>query len=235
MSVVAIITARGGSKRIPRKNIKSFMGRPMIAYAIDAALGSGIFEETMISTDDDEIAQIAKKHGADVPFMRSAMTSDDSATTSDVLNEVIVEYQKRGKIFEHFCCIYPCVPFLDSDLLKRAYQKFLSSGADSLLPVVQYSSPIQRALQIDQKGFVEYREPEHERTRSQDLPPMFHDVGMFYFCTTSVFLDNQKIVGDKTTYILIPESQNQDIDTIDDWKMAELKYQLIRTMEKSHV
>ena len=227
MSVVAIITARGGSKRIPRKNIKSFMGKPMIAYAIDAALGSGIFEETMISTDDDEIAQIAKKLGANVPFMRSPKTSDDSATTSDVLNEVIVEYQKRGRIFEHFCCIYPCVPFLDSDLLKRAYQKFLSSGADSLLPIIQYSSPIQRALQINQEDFIEYREPEYERTRSQDLRPMFHDVGMFYFCTTSIFIKNRTIIDGKTTYLVIPESQNQDIDTFDDWKMAELKYRMI--------
>ncbi len=227
MRSIAIITARGGSKRIPRKNIKEFMGKPMIAYAIEAAQKSGVFDEIMVSTDDNEIAEIAKKYGAKIPFMRSEKTANDFATTNDVLLEVFKEYSNLGKKFDNFCCIYPCVPFLTSDDLKSAYKKFENSGANSLVPVVRYSFPIQRAFKVNSNDFVEYRETKHALTRSQDLEPMFHDVGMFYFSKVESFLTEKRLVGEKTTYLELDECKIQDIDTESDWKMAEMKYRVM--------
>ena len=221
MTSVAIITARGGSKRIPRKNIKEFMGKPMIAYAIDAALESKIFDEIMVSTDDEEIAEIAKKYGAAVPFMRSEATANDFATTDDVLQEVVAKYKEQGKEFDNICCIYPCVPFLTPEILINAHNKFISSNADGLTPVVRYSFPIQRAFKINNEGFLEYREPENAIKRSQDLEPMYHDVGMFYF------YKNNKFTSKNVVSYEMDEENIQDIDTIDDWKMAELKYRIL--------
>lgn len=220
MRSIAIITARGGSKRIPRKNIKEFMGKPMLAYAIEAALTSEVFDEVMVSTDDIEIAEIAKKYGASVPFMRSEATANDFATTADVLNEVKLEYKKRGKEFDTICCIYPCVPFLTAKILKEAYETFEKSGKSSLTPVVKFSFPIQRAFAVNEEGDLYYREPENASKRSQDLEPMYHDVGMFYFMSE----DNTKMQG-CVPYIM-DESAVQDIDTIEDWRMAELKYKV---------
>ncbi len=224
MKNIAIITARGGSKRIPRKNIKEFMGKPMLAYAIDAAKQAGIFEEIMVSTDDLEIAEIAQKYGAKVPFMRSEKTANDYATTYDVLKEVISEYKKLGHEFDNICCIYPCVPFLTGEILHTAFDEFIKSGADRLTPVVKYSFPIQRAFKVNKEGFLEYREPENASKRSQDLEPMYHDVGMFYFYKYNK-LDSQKIAMYE-----MDESSIQDIDTEDDWKMAELKYKVLRNV-----
>ena len=221
MKKLAIITARGGSKRIPKKNIKDFMGKPMLAYAIEAALSSEIFDEVMVSTDDAEIAEIARKYGAMVPFMRSEATANDFATTADVLNEVLTEYKKRNKFFEEFCCIYPCVPFLTGKILKGAYNKFKEVDSDILMPVVKFSFPIQRAVKLNKQGFLEYREPKYTTTRSQDLEPMYHDVGMFYFYKTN------KMTSSKIAMYEMDESFVQDIDTLDDWKMAELKYKVI--------
>lgn len=225
MSSVAIITARGGSKRIPRKNVKPFMGKPMVAYAIAAALDSKLFDEVMVSTDDAEIAEIAQKHGAVVPFMRSAATANDYATTADVLNEVIAEYAKRGRTFDELCCIYPCVPFLTGELLVAAHRRFVESAADSLMPVVKYSFPIQRAVRLNAEGYLEYREPENAPKRSQDLEPTYHDVGMFYFHRTAAFSK----VG-KVAMFEMPEERIQDIDTMDDWKMAEMKWTVLREL-----
>ena len=224
MKSIAIITARGGSKRIPRKNVKPFMGRPMIAYAIAAALESKLFGEVMVSTDDAEIAETAKAHGAAVPFLRSAATANDFATTADVLNEVIAEYAKLGVAFDEFCCIYPCVPFLTGELLREAHEDFAASAADSLMPVVKYSFPIQRAVRRNAEGFLEYREPENKLKRSQDLEPMYHDVGMFYFHKTASFCAKNA----RMAMFEMPEERVQDIDTMDDWKMAELKYKVLK-------
>lgn len=224
MSIVAVITARGGSKRIPRKNIKDFMGKPMLAYAIEAAINSNVFEEVMVSTDDTEIAEIAKKYGAVVPFMRSEKTANDYATTVDVLNEVVSEYKNRGKVFDELCCIYPCVPFLTADVLKKAYDKFRTSNADRLTPVVKYSFPIQRAFKLNKQGLLEYREPENAPKRSQDLEPMYHDVGMFYFYKT------EKMNSDKIAMLELDEAMIQDIDNDSDWKMAEMKYRIMHNV-----
>ena len=222
MSIIAVITARGGSKRIPRKNIKEFMGKPMLAYAIQAAQDSKIFDEVMVSTDDTEIAEVAKKYGAKVPFMRSEKTANDFATTADVLEEVISEYKKRGKAFDELCCIYPCVPFLTADVIKKAYEKFKTSEADRLTPVVKYSFPIQRAFKLNEQGLLEYREPKNMTKRSQDLEPMYHDVGMFYFYKT------EKMNSNKIAMLELDESMIQDIDNESDWRMAEMKYKLMK-------
>lgn len=219
---LAIITARGGSKRIPRKNIKEFFGKPMLFYAINAAFESGIFDEIMVSTDDDEIAQIARNLGAKVPFMRSAKTADDFATTADVLKEVVSKYQEMGFEIGQICCIYPCVPFLSGDLLKKAYEKLVNSNANALTPVVRYSFPIQRAFVVDKDGFLQFREPQNAPKRSQDLEPTYHDAGAFYFFKFSDLRSDKKIAYE------IDEIFAQDIDTIDDWKMAEMKYEIMQ-------
>ena len=226
MKTVAIITARGGSKRIPRKNIKEFMGKPMISYAINAALDSKIFDEVMVSTEDKEITQVALDYGAKVPFLRSEKTANDYATTEDVLIEVIEKYDKLGKNFDEICCIYPCVPFLTSEILKKAYDKFKTSNANSLIPVVKYSFPIQRAFKINKYGHLEYREPENSQKRSQDLESMYHDVGMFYFSKTDSLMKYKNLVGEETTYLEMKETQIQDVDTLEDWELAELKYKI---------
>lgn len=232
MSTVAIITARGGSKRIPRKNIKDFMGKPMIAYAIQSAIASQCFDEIMVSTDSQEIARIAKEYGAKVPFMRSEKASNDYATTSEVLLEVLQQYNEKGKVFDNLCCIYPCVPFLTSDNLKKAFTIFCQTGCDTLVPVVKYSFPIQRAFKINKDGLLEYREPENSQKRTQDLEPMFHDVGMFYFTKIEHFLASGLLVDGKISYIEMPETHVQDIDTQSDWELAEMKYRIIKGKTK---
>ena len=173
MKNLAIIPARGGSKRIPRKNIKPFMGKPIIAYSIEAALQSGIFDEVMVSTDDEEIAEVAKQYGANVPFMRSKKNSDDHATMEDVIEEVLNEYCCQNKSFDSFCCILSTAPFLRSMSLINSHIKFLDGQYDSLFPVLRFTYPIQRALrQVD--GRIVMREPQYIHSRSQDLEPMYH-------------------------------------------------------------
>ena len=223
--IIAIITARGGSKRIPRKNIKDFFGQPMIKYAIDAALESKIFDTVMVSTDDEEIAQISKKYGADVPFMRSEKTSNDFATTMDVLLEVIYQYKKKNIEFNTLCCIYPCVPLLKSATLIAAFNSFTESDTDALMPVVRFSYPIQRALRINNENLLEYAHPEYINTRSQDLETMYHDVGMFYFYK----VDSLSVQNKKIKYFEMKETEIQDIDTEKDWHYAEMKYRIIKS------
>jgi len=223
---IAIITARGGSKRIPRKNIKEFFGQPMIKYAIDAALESKIFDTVMVSTDDEEIAKIAKNFGADVPFIRSEKTSNDFATTMDVLLEVINKYKIMNIEFDTLCCIYPCVPFLKGNTLISAYNVFTNSNTDVLIPVVRFSYPIQRALRINNDDFLEYVYPEYIITRSQDLEPMYHDVGLFYFYK----VDSLSVQSKKIKYFKMREIEIQDIDTEEDWNYAEMKYRIRENM-----
>lgn len=218
---LCIITARGGSKRIPRKNIKDFMGKPMIYYAINAAIKSEIFDEIMVSTDDEEISTIAKNLGAKVPFMRSKENSNDFATTSDVLNEVLLTYKNLGFEIKNYACIYPCVPFLNGEILKTAYKEFINSKCLELTSVVRFSFPIQRAFRLE-NGFLEYTEPSNASKRSQDLEPTFHDAGMFYF------YKNKGQTNDKNLPFEIDEMLAQDIDTLKDWEIAELKYKILK-------
>ncbi|WP_291399324.1 pseudaminic acid cytidylyltransferase [Daejeonella sp.] len=224
--VLAIITARGGSKRIPRKNIRNFLGKPIISYSIEAAIASGIFDETMVSTDDIEIAEIAKSFGAIIPFMRSEARSNDHANTVEVITEVLEEYRKRGKEFEYVVCIYPTAPFITAEKLRNAYDLILRYDAKSVVPIVRYSFPILRSFKIED-GLVKMNWPEYISAHSQDLPPAYHDCGQFYFLNTSQFMIEKKLFTDLTIPIEMPESEVQDIDNEEDWKLAEIKYKNI--------
>ena len=230
MSRLAIITARGGSKRIPKKNIREFCGKPILAYSIEAALESGLFDHVMVSTDSEEIAEIARKYGAEVPFFRSETTSGDFATTNDVLAEVLEEYEKRRMHFDVACCIYPTAPFVTAEKLKTAVAQLESSDADTLIPVVSFSYPPQRAMVVENERLV-FKYPEYLDSRSQDLQSHYHDVGQFYVFRTDRFAVNKKLmVGDILPFI-VSELEVQDIDNLTDWKIAEMKYRLM-TEEK---
>lgn len=225
MSSVAIITARGGSKRMPRKNIRPFLGKPIIAYGIEAALKSGLFSEVMVSTDDTEIADIARQYGASVPFLRKAETAGDFSTTADVLQEVLGQYQQRGQAFDYTCCLYPTAPFVTPDLLNRAFKTLTDGQFDTVYPVQSFSFPIQRAVSLQNKQ-IHWFQPEHELTRSQDLEPAYHDAGQFYFFRVNAFLQKQRLITDFSGGIVISELEAHDIDTEVDWQLAELKFGL---------
>ena len=227
MKTVAIITARGGSKRIPRKNIKEFCGKPILAYSIEAALQSGLFDTVMVSTDDEEIAEIGKKYGAEVPFYRSEKTANDFATTNDVLLEVLEEYEKRGQHFDVACCIYPTAPFITAEKIKDATGKLMESDADTLIPVVSFSYPPQRAMVIE-NGRLVFKYPQYMDSRSQDLEKHYHDVGQFYVFRTEAFKVNKKLMLGNILPYEISEMEVQDIDTQTDWEIAEMKYRILR-------
>ena len=228
---LAILTARGGSKRIPKKNIKEFMGKPMLAYAIEAARESGLFDTIMVSTDAEDIAEIARWHGAEVPFLRSRRNSSDHATTADVIEEVILEYESRGQNYSEICCLYPCVPFLTGDTLGKAHA-FLKD-ADAVMPVCRFPVPLEWALRI-QNGRLVAQEPEKLLVRSQDLETMYYDVGMFYYIKTEAFLKYRTLTPPGTVPYLIDEMQCQDIDTPEDWRIAEMKYRLLHAEEENN-
>ncbi len=223
MKSIAVITARGGSKRIPKKNIREFCGKPIIAYTIEAALECGCFDEVMVSTDSEEIADVAKAYGASVPFMRSEKTSDDFATTRDVLLEVIEQYRSRGIEFDYLTCLYPTAPFLTADKLKAAVSYFEESGAYELIPVVRFSYPPQRAYIISENELV-FKWPEYERSRSQDLEPFYHDAGQFYCYDVKQYLRCDGSIKEHLLPYVLMESEVQDIDNEDDWIIAEQKY-----------
>lgn len=225
-SKIAIITARGGSKRIPRKNIKEFCGKPILAYSIEAAVQSGLFDTVMVSTDDEEIAEIAKQYGAEVPFYRSAETANDYATTNDVLLEVLAEYEKRGQAFDMAVCIYPTAPFVTSKKLQDAVAKLEESDADTLIPVVAFSYPPQRAM-IVEDGRLVFEYPQYLDSRSQDLTPHYHDVGQFYVFRTEAFKQNRKLMIGNILPLVVSEMEVQDIDNQTDWEIAEMKYRLM--------
>lgn len=226
MKAVAIIPARGGSKRIPRKNIKYFLGKPVIAYSIEAALQSGLFDEVMVSTDDDEIAELARTYGANVPFMRSSKNAHDFATTFDVVKEVLHWYEEHKTPFNLACCIYPCAPFVSAAKLEEAKVKL--ENFDTVFPVVRFSYPIQRALEFNDKNQkLDFFDDQYATRRSQDLKPAFHDAGQFYWMKTARVLEEGKIITSNSTGIIVDEREVQDIDTPVDWQLAELKYKLL--------
>lgn len=227
MSNVAIITARGGSKRIPRKNIKPFLGKPMLQYSIEAALQSGIFDEVMVSTEDEEIAQIAIKAGAKVPFYRSEKTANDFATTADVIQEVLETYDTQGKHFDYACCIYPTAPFITPKRLIEGMELLEKNQADSAMPVVQFSFPPQRCV-VRNGEYITPKWPECMPMRSQDLEPMYHDAGQFYWIDTKAFSEQHTVIMKKTVPVILSEMDVQDIDTEEDWAMAELKMKMLR-------
>jgi len=223
---VAIITARGGSKRIPHKNIREFCGRPIIAYSIQAAKESGVFDAVMVSTDSEEIAEIAKKEGAEVPFLRSEATSGDYASTADVILEVLQQYEDRGEQYDVVCCIYPTAPFVTSDKLKDAVALLEEKKYDSVMPATQFSFPPLRGMVMNEDK-VSYKWEQYASARSQDLEPIYHDCGQFYVLNVETFKTARKLVTKNTGAIEISELEMQDIDNEIDWKLAELKYELL--------
>lgn len=227
MKRLAIITARGGSKRIPRKNIKDFCGKPIIAYSIEAALKSGIFDEVMVSTEDEEIAEIGKSYGASVPFYRSQKTAGDHVMTIDVMTEVVEKYRKRGINPEYVCCIYPTAPFVTADKLVKAKGVMVETDADAVIPVVKFSFPPQRCF-IKKDNYIEYKWPENELKRSQDLEPFYHDAGQFYFLNVETMMTEHTLVPKNTAPIIMNELEVQDIDNETDWKLAEIKYGIMK-------
>jgi N-acylneuraminate cytidylyltransferase len=197
-----------------------------MTYSIDAAIGSGVFDKVMVSTEDEEIAAIAREYGAEVPFYRSEITAGDYATTADVIEEVLEQYRAMGEEFEMAACIYPTAPFVTSERLKDAVDMLTDSDGDSLIPVVRFSFPPQRAMEI-QDGKLIFRQIEYMDSRSQDLTPHFHDVGQFYVFRTESFLRNHRIMAGKMIPMELSELEVQDIDNPVDWQLAELKYKLI--------
>ena len=226
MKSVAIITARGGSKRIPRKNIRPFLGRPILEYSIEAALQAELFDEVMVSTDDAEIAQAAQKAGAKVPFFRSGRTSDDFATTADVIAEVIEAYERNGKNFHTVCCIYPTAPFVTADAIRTAMTLLEQKRADCVIPVVKFSFPPQRGVVV-QDGRLSPKWPENMAKRSQDLEPLYHDCGQFYCLDVERFKQQKTIWMENAVPFIQDEKYVQDIDTPEDWEIAEMKYRLL--------
>lgn len=229
MSNLAIIPARGGSKRIPRKNIKYFLGKPIIGYSIEVALKSQLFDEVMVSTDDDEISEIAKGFGAKVPFRRSAKNADDYAGTIDVIHEVLGDYKSLlGREFNFACCMYPAAPLVTSEHLIAGFELIVKNKYDTVFPVVPFSSPIWRGLEIDEQGKTKMIWPEYLKSRSQDLKPVYHDAGQWYWIKADDA--NMTLFTSNTASLMLSEEEAQDIDTFSDWKIAEMKYNMLHNL-----
>jgi pseudaminic acid cytidylyltransferase len=221
---LCIIPARGGSKRIPRKNIRSFRGKPIIAHIIGTALAANCFDEVMVSTDDDEIAGVAHVAGAQVPFKRSPQTSGDDADTLSVLYEVSEQYRLRGREFEICCCIYPTAVLTRPENLREGRAILAAdSGLAYVVPVIPFCYPIQRGVAVE-SGRLRMFHPEHYTSRSQDLPKAYHDAGQWYWFRTALMRSGLPILGPQSGAVVISEMDAQDIDNEDDWRMAELKF-----------
>lgn len=231
MGCLAIIPARGGSKRIPGKNIKLFCGKPIIEYSIEAALQSGVFDEVMVSTDDLTIADIAVSVGASVPFLRCQENSSDYATISDVITEVLEKYREMNRAFEYYAIIYATAPMIKAEYLRTGYELVKNCEEGFVLPVVKYSYPPQRSYHI-RDGLLEWNDPKYYSVRSQDLEPWYYDSGMFSFAKVEAFYNTPPKKRRKAP-LLLNENVVQDIDTEDDWKMAEMKYLLMQQREES--
>lgn len=229
MSRIAIIPARGGSKRIPMKNIKEFCGKPILFYSIEAAMQTQLFDEVMVSTDDENIATIAKKFGAHVPFLRSAATANDFAILKDVLLEVLEKYSEQGQNFDEICCILPTAPLIDAVDISASHEVLSKENCVSVIPVVKYSYTIFRSLQID-NGRLVMNWPENYTVRSQDLPEAYHDAGVFYWYNMQYFKEPVAGFGEKASPYVLDEIKAQDIDTQEDWAMAELKYKMLKEL-----
>ncbi len=225
---VAIIPARGGSKRIPRKNIRPFEGKPIIAYSIEAARASGCFDTILVSTDDPQIAEVARSYGADVPFMRSDRTSDDHSGLAEVAAEVIAQCESQGDSYETFCCILATAPFVTGARIKEGAALLESTSMDAVVPVVRFSYPPQRGFRMDQNNRASMVSPEHYQSRSQDLEPIYHDSGQFYWMRTAALKNEMRFFAERTAALVLSEIEVQDIDSEEDWQMAELKYRLLR-------
>jgi len=225
---IAIIPARGGSKRIPGKNIKLFAGKPIIAYSIEAAKASGVFDRIIVSTDSDEIAQVASAYGAEIPFLRPQELSDDHTPTAPVIAHAIQWVKDRGDSPEFACCIYATAPFVRPEFIKQGYGTIVTYNVASVFSVTTFSFPIFRSLRITDEGTLAMFWPEHELTRSQDLPEAYHDAGQFYWLKVDAFLASSKMYTSDAMPVILPRYLVQDIDTPEDWVTAEKMFQALR-------
>ncbi|MDC0893232.1 pseudaminic acid cytidylyltransferase [Pseudomonadales bacterium] len=225
---ICVIPARGGSKRIPRKNIKEFFGQPIISYSINVAIASKIFDRVIVSTDDAEIAEVAKSFGADIPFMRSKELSDDFVGTGSVTKDAIEWFESQGQAVSDVCCIYATAPFVQADAINKAYQQMTREKADYCFTVTNFVFPIQRAIKITEDNRLDMFYPSNYALRSQDLEDAWHDAGQFYWGKAEAFKQQKIIFSKDSTPYILPSYLVQDIDTREDWKRAELMYQVLK-------
>jgi len=228
---VAVIPARGGSKRIPRKNIREFFGKPMIAWSIEAAQKASLFDQIVVSTDDDEIAEIAESFGAAAPFRRPSELADDHTPTRPVVNHAIREVERHFGRPDYVCTIYPAAPFINVDDIKYGIQQLLACDVDFAFTVTSFAYPIQRALKVSATGGIAMFQPEHRFTRSQDLIPAYHDAGQFYWGRTTAFLEDRDNFSSRSVPIILPNWRVVDIDDEEDWQHAELLYRALLLLE----
>jgi N-acylneuraminate cytidylyltransferase len=224
---IAIIPARGGSKRIPRKNIKLFHGKPIIAYSIEAAKKSHCFDKIIVSTDDQEIAQIALEYGAEVPFVRPQKIADDHATTLEVIKHALTWCMGEKWNVDKACCIYPTAPFLLPEDIQQGLQKLSQPNIEYAFSATTFAFPIQRAISLNSDETIKMLYPEYEKTRSQDLQQAYHDAGQFYWGKASAFLSEKSIFDKHSKAIILPRNRVQDIDTFEDWEFAESLFKLV--------
>ncbi|EGR3365038.1 pseudaminic acid cytidylyltransferase [Vibrio parahaemolyticus] len=225
---IALIPARGGSKRIPRKNIKEFHGQPIIAYSIKAALESGCFDKVIVSTDDVEIADVAKRYGAEVPFMRPRDLADDHATTAVVIEHTLNYFKQQCENVDYLCCIYPTAPLISSTDIKESYKKLIESKAQFCFPICSFAYPIQRALTINRDNRIQMFQPEYLYTRSQDLEEGYHDTGLFYWGRAESFIQGIPVFSTQSIPYVIPRYRVVDIDTPEDWDIAIKLYSVFK-------
>jgi len=230
MKAIAIIPARGGSKRVPRKNIRSFDGIPMIAWSIQASISSGCFEKVIVSTDDNEIAEIARSYGAETPFKRPENLSDDFSTTSQVIKHAIDFEQSEGRDYDFVCCIYPTAPFLKKTNLQKGFELIQSELYDYVFSATSFAFPIHRSFTYDHNDGLQMLFPEHSKTRSQDLNEVYHDAGQFYYGSTLAWLNDLKIFSNNSYPFILPRTEVIDIDTEEDFKEAEIKFKLLNSL-----
>lgn len=225
---IAIIPARGGSKRIPRKNIKPFHGKPMIAYSIETAKASGCFDKIIVSTDDQEIADVAREYGADVPFLRPAEIADDYATTLDVLQHAVSWCEENMGSIDYVCCIYATAPFIQSHDLLSGLKLVQESNVEYAFSATSFPFPIQRAIRLTDTGEVSMFEPDNALVRSQDLEEAYHDAGQFYWGSSNAFKSKLDIFGAYSRVVVLPRKRVQDIDTQEDWELAEALFSVFK-------
>lgn len=224
---IAVIPARGGSKRIPKKNIRMFAGQPMIAWSIDAGLRSGCFDKVIVSTDDDEIAAVARDFGADVPFVRPLDLSDDFAPTAPVIAHAIEWFSRLGTTIEYACCIYATAPFIQVGDLQSAYNCLRDSDVNFVYPITTFPYPIERALLMAEGNRVSMMHPQHGTTRSQDLIEVYHDAGQFYWGTSAAWIDSVSVLSSPSIGLRVPRSRVHDIDTVEDFELAEIMFKAL--------
>lgn len=227
MNAVAIIPARGGSKRVPRKNIREFRGKPMIAWPLLAVIDSGLFDRIIVSTDDDEIASVARHYGAETPFKRPAEFADDHAVTAVAVAHALECLREHGDVPAYVCCVYATAAFLQAESLRAGYTLITEPGVCGCFSVAAFAHPIQRAWTQNGMGELEMMWPEHKRTRSQDLPVAYHDAGQFYWARVEAFLQHRTFTCPPVKPVVIPHYLVHDIDTEEDWRRAELMHEMI--------